>query len=98
MLVGHVLMFFILRLDGDDRLILPWAVRIGQFGLMAWVFFDFRRRPRAALSPGSGLWGRLNEDFWAYLQSLLPTKAAERQLWAIWAGYLLGYVIIVAIM
>jgi serine/threonine protein kinase len=37
--------------------------------------------------------------FWRYrgARSFLPTSAAERQLWSIWIGYLIGYVFLVIV-
>jgi hypothetical protein len=71
-LVGHVLMFFLFRLDHPKPL--HWLARGSQFLLMGILFWHYRGK-----------------------RSFLPTSAAERQLWSIWIGYLVAYVMTVMV-
>jgi tRNA A-37 threonylcarbamoyl transferase component Bud32 len=66
--LGHLLVFWLLETDQPKLLL--WSARLGQFALMALIFYRYR---------GS--------------ESLLPSSTAERQLWSIWLGYVLAYVI-----
>ncbi len=98
MLWGHVAMFWLLHLHQTGAS--HWVVRLVWFCAIALTFLWFRSKPRAAppaTTESIGLRARFAEHLRSYIIPLLPTKAAERQLWAIWAGYLIGYVIIVLV-